>query len=161
MWYNRLSKFLLKKEYVNDRVSLGLEIEHFLRGLFVHQSTYSKKVLERVNLTKVHPLKTPMVVRYLERKIGPFRPKSDDEKSPGSQVPYLSAIGALMYLANCTKPSIAYIHSEFLLARKIANPTRKSWVGVNTILRYIKGTQDLDLLSQRIRTELWWAIQGC
>jgi hypothetical protein len=63
-----------------------------------------------------------MVVRSLEMETNRFRPKSDDEKSLGPTVPYLSAIGALMYLANYTRPDIAFTVN--LLARYSADPTR-------------------------------------
>ena len=102
-----------------------------------------QKVLERFNMIKAHPLKTPMVVRSLEMDTDPFRPKSDDEKSLGPEVPYLSAIVALMYLANYTRHDIAFAVN--LLARYSADPTRRHWVGVKTIFRYLKGTQDLGL----------------
>jgi len=88
-------------------------------------------------------VKTPMVVRSLEEDKDPFRPKSDDEKPLGPEVPYLSAIGALMYLPNCTRPDIAFAVN--LLARHSANPTRRHWVGIKTILRYLNSTQDLGL----------------
>ena len=88
-------------------------------------------------------MKTPMVVISLEEDKHPFRPRSDDEKPLGPEVPYLSAIGALMYLANCTRPDIAFAVN--LLARHSAKPTRRHWVGVKTILRYLNGTQDLGL----------------
>ena len=65
----------------------------------------------------------------------------------GPEVPYLSAIGALMYLANCTRPDIAFPVN--LLARYSSTPTRRHWVGVKTILRYLQGTQDLGLWYSR------------
>ena len=43
-----------------------------------------------------------MVVRSLEVTKDPFRPKEETEELLGPEVPYLSAIGALMYLANYT-----------------------------------------------------------
>jgi hypothetical protein len=61
----------------------------------------------------------------------------------GLEVPFLSAIGALMYLANCTRPGIAFVVN--LLSRYSADPTKRHWVGVKTIFRYLKGTQDLGL----------------
>ena len=115
--------------------------------MFVHQSTYTKRVLEKFNMDKCHPLKTPMVVRSLEADKDPFRPKEEDEEVLGSEVPYLSAIGALMYLANCTRPDIAFAVN--LLARYNATPTRRHWVGVKTILRYLQGTQDFGLWYSR------------
>jgi hypothetical protein len=45
-----------------------------------------------------------------------------------------------MYLANCTRPDIAFVVN--LLDRYNTAPTRRHWVGVKTILRYLKGTQD-------------------
>ena len=161
MWYNRLSKYLLKKGYVNNsicscifikktevsltiivvyvddlnligtpegllktanylrkdfemkdlgktRYCLGLQIEYFSNDIFVHQSTYTEKVLKRFYMDNAHPLNSPMVVRFLEVDKDPFCPKEENEKLLGPEVPYLSAIGVLMYLANCTRPDIAF-----------------------------------------------------
>lgn len=93
-------------------------------------------------MNECHPLKTPIVVGSLEADKDLFQPKEEDEKVLGPEVPYLSAIGAL-YLVNCTRPDIAFAVN--LLARYSAAPTKKHWVGIKTILRYLKGTQDLGL----------------
>ena len=53
-------------------------------------------------MDKGHPLSSPMVVRSLDVKKDPFRPCEKGEELLGPEVPYLSVIGALMYLANCT-----------------------------------------------------------
>jgi len=42
------------------------------------------------------------VVRSLDVDKDPFRPQEKDEELLGLEVPYLSAIGPLMYLANYT-----------------------------------------------------------
>ena len=97
------------KNLGRTKFCLGLQIEHLPRGFFIHQSTYTKKVLERFNMSKAHPVKTLMVVRSLEEDKDPFRPRSDDEKPLGPEVPYLSAIGALMYLTNRTRSDIAFV----------------------------------------------------
>jgi hypothetical protein len=44
-------------------------------GILVHQSTYVYKVLEKFNMDKAYPTKTPMVVQVLEKDTDPFRPK--------------------------------------------------------------------------------------
>ena len=49
-------------------------------------------------MDKTHPLNTPMVVRSLHMDKDSFRPKEDGEAIIGPEVPYLSAIGALVYL---------------------------------------------------------------
>ena len=66
-----------------------------------------------------------------------------NEEILGPEVPYLSAIGALMYLANHTRPDIAFAVN--LLTRYGASPTRRHWNGVKHILRYLKGTLDMRL----------------
>ena len=59
-------------------------------------------------MDKAHPIGTPMVVQSLNMKNDPFRPREENEEVLGPEVPYLSAIGALMYLANNTRPDIAF-----------------------------------------------------
>ena len=81
------------------KLCLGLELEHEANGIIVHQSTYTKRILKRFYMDKTYPLSTPMVVQLLEPHKDPFRPKELDEEIVGPEIPYLNAIGALMYLA--------------------------------------------------------------
>ena len=60
-------------------------------------------------MDKAHPLSSPMVVRSLDVKKDPFCPCEKDEELLGSEVPYLSVIGTLIYLANCTRPNIVFL----------------------------------------------------
>jgi hypothetical protein len=70
-------------------------------------------------------------------------PKEDDEETFGHKVPYLSAIGALMYFTNCTRSDIAFLVN--LLTRYSSAPTRRHWNGVKHVLRYPRGTTDMGL----------------
>ena len=83
-------------------------------------------------MDKAHPLSSPMVFCSLDVKKDSFRPYEKDEELLGLEVPYLSAIGALMYLANCTSPDIAFFVN--LLARYIFAPTQRHWNGIKHIL---------------------------
>ncbi|XP_019176483.1 PREDICTED: uncharacterized protein LOC109171833 [Ipomoea nil] len=96
------------KDLGKTKFCLGLQIEHFPEGIFIHQSKYTDKLLEKFYMDKSHPLSTPIVVRSLEVDKDPYRPKEYNEDILGPEVPYLSAIGALLYLANCTRPDIAF-----------------------------------------------------
>ena len=184
MWYNRISQYLLKDGYKNDRICpfvfikrsgskfiiivvyvddlniigslkeimetsdylkkefemkdlgktkfcLGLQIEHLKNGIFIHQSAYTEKILKKFYMDKAHPLSTPMIVRTLDPKKDPFRPHENEEELLGPEVSYLSAIGALMYLANNTRPDISF--SVSLLARFSSSPTRRHWNGVKHV----------------------------
>ena len=54
------------KDLGKTKYCFTLQIEHLPEGIFVHQSTYLKKVLEKFYMDKSHPLSTPMVIRSLE-----------------------------------------------------------------------------------------------
>nr|ACY01923.1 hypothetical protein [Beta vulgaris] len=143
-------KYLMKEFEMKDlgktKFCLGLQMEHLRNGIFVHQSNYTEKILKCFFMDKAHPISSPMVVRSLNEKDDPFRPREENEEILGPEVPYLSAIGALMYLANNTRLDIAF--SVNLLARYINAPTKRHWNGVRHLLRYLRGTQDLGLFYQ-------------
>ncbi|XP_035835803.1 secreted RxLR effector protein 161-like [Helianthus annuus] len=84
-----------------------------------------------------------MVVRSLNVENDPFRPCGDNKEVLGREVPYLSAIGALMYLTNFTRPDISFAVN--LLARFSSAPSKRHWNGIKHIFRYLRGTFDLGL----------------
>jgi hypothetical protein len=49
-------------------------------GILIHQFSYVQKVLEKFNMDKSYPTKTPIVVRALEKDTDPFRPKQEGEE---------------------------------------------------------------------------------
>lgn len=141
------------KDLGKTKFCLGLQLEHLNDGILMHQKAYTAKVLKRFYMDKSHPLSTPMVVRSLDVNKDPFRPRENDEELLGPEVPYLSAIGALMYLASHTRPDIAFAVN--LLARYSSCPTRRHWNGVKHILRYLKGTMDMGLFfSNKSKSDL-------
>ena len=101
-------------------------------------------------MDKAHPLSSPMIVRSLDAKKDHFRPKEENEALLGLEVPYLSAIGTLLYLAQCTRPNIAF--SVNLLARFNFAPARRIWNDVKHILRYLRGTTNLVLFYSKEST---------
>jgi hypothetical protein len=64
----------------------------------------------------------------------------------GAKYPYLSAIGALMYLASNTRPDIAFAVN--CLTRHSAAHTMHHWNHIKNILRYLNDTIDLGLFFQ-------------
>jgi hypothetical protein len=88
-----------------------------------------------------------MIVRALEKDKDPFRPKQEGEVVLGAEYPYLSAIGALMYLTNNTRPDIAFMIN--CLAKHSAAPIMHHWNGIKNILRYWNDTIDLGLFFRK------------
>ncbi|KAK2443387.1 hypothetical protein QL285_014496 [Trifolium repens] len=143
-----LKKEFEMKDLGKTKLCLGLQIEHLNDEIFVHQGAYITKVLKRFYMDKSHPLSTPVIVRSLDVKKDPFRPREEGEEILGPEVHYLSAIGALMYLANYTRPDIPFFVN--LLARYSFSPTRRHWNGVKHIFRYLKGTMDMGLFYSKV-----------
>ncbi|KAM1125408.1 hypothetical protein ACFX2B_040210 [Malus domestica] len=144
---NKTAEYLKSEFEMKDlgktKYCLGLQIEHCANGILFHKSTYIEKILKRFDMDKVYPLSTPIVVHSLDIKKDPFYPKEDDELVLGPEVPYLSVIGALLYLAQCTRPDIAF--SVNFLARYNSAPTILHWKGVKYVLRYLRVTTDIGL----------------
>jgi hypothetical protein len=128
---NHLKTEFKMKDLGMTKFCLGLQLEHLQMGILVHQSSYVQKVLEKFNMDKIYVLRTPMVVHALEKDIDQFRPKQEEEVL-GHEYPYLSAIGALMYLANNTRPDIAFAVN--CLAKHSAALTMCHWNNIKNIL---------------------------
>ena len=144
----RTTKYLKNEFEMKDlrkkKFCLSLQIEHFHIGVLVHQLAYTKKVLKHFYMDKAHPLSSPVIFRSLDVKDEPFRPCEKGEKLLSSEVLYLSVIGALMYLANCTRPDIAFYIN--LIAMYSSAPTQRHWNGIKHILCYLQGTTYLGLI---------------
>jgi hypothetical protein len=54
------------------KLCLGLQLEHLPTSILLHQSAYVQKILEKFNIDKTYPSKTPMVIRALENGSDPF-----------------------------------------------------------------------------------------
>ena len=83
---------------------------------------------------QAHSIRTPMVVRSLDPSRDLFRPRSFDEPALGPEYPYMAAVGALMYLANWTRPDISFVVN--LLARYSHDPTMRHWTRIKQIFRF-------------------------
>jgi len=99
-------------------------------------------------MDKSHPLCTPMIVRSLDVNNDPYRPKEKHEELLGLKVPHLSAIWALMYLANYTRSNISFAIN--LLARYSSSPTWRNWNGVKHILCYLKSIMNMSLFYSNV-----------
>ena len=88
---------------------------------------------------------TPMTAGL--RLTKPDGAQLDAEREFMANMPYASAVGALLYLAMCTRPDIAYAVS--VLCRFLAFPARAHWDAVKHLFRYLQATKDLCLVYRR------------
>ena len=70
-------------------------------------------------------------------------PTSEGETLDMTKVPYKSAVGALLYLANATRPDITYSIRQ--VVKYCSNPQPAHWRAVKRIMAYLKGTCNLGI----------------
>ena len=70
-------------------------------------------------------------------------PKTYEEEEDMSRVPYVSAVGSLMYAMVCTRPDIA--HAVGVLSRYMSKPGKEHWTAVKRVFRYLRGTASYGL----------------
>jgi len=109
--------------------------------LYLSQHQYIINKLEEFNMSDCKPVGTPMLpgLKLMLEQC----PKTSEEINAINNIPYISAVGSLMYLAMMTRLDIAYIMA--LLARFNHNPDEEHWKAVKHLFRYLKGTLDMKL----------------
>ena len=122
---------------------LGIEItrNRAQRQIQLCQKQYIINKLEEFGMTDCATVKTPMNPGAVLTK--EQCPKSPEAVARMQNIPYMNAVGSLMYLAIMTRPDIAY--SVGVLARFNSNPGIEHWNAVKHLFRYLKGTMDLKL----------------
>jgi hypothetical protein len=120
---------------------LGIEITRDRKNRLMHlsQKQYIVNKLEEFNMANCKPVGT-LPSHNLSSQYSPTTP---EEKEEMNAIPYINAVGSLMYLAIMTRPDIAY--AVGVLARFNSNPGIKHWNAVKHVFRYLKGTMDLKL----------------
>jgi hypothetical protein len=133
---------------------LGVEVkrDRSKRTLTLSQRRYILDILERFEMSDCNEVATPLDPNI--RLNSSMSPQTTQDVEAMHSIPYLQAVGALMYLAVATRPDIAY--SVGVLARFNKNPGQQHWKAVKHLLRYLKKTMDYKLaFSPSSSTELF------
>ncbi|TFY53990.1 hypothetical protein EVG20_g9889 [Dentipellis fragilis] len=109
--------------------------------LYLSQRKYILEMLERYHMGECTPVTTPMDPGLRLSKA--MSPATDEEREEMAGVPYINAVGSLLYLAQGTRPDISY--AVGVLCRFCAYPGQAHWKAVKHLFRYLKGTLDLKL----------------
>jgi len=73
-------------------------------------------------------------------------PRTQEEEEHMFRVPYVSAVGRLMYVMVCTRPDIAHVVG--VLSRFMSKPGKEHWTVMKYVFRYLCGTSDYVLCYQ-------------
>lgn len=139
----QLNKFFAMKDLGPVKHILGMQTfrDRAAKKLYLSQEKYIEKVLHRFNMDKVKVVSSPIASTFKLSK--EQCPSTDEEKEDMAKVPYSSAVGSLMYAMVCTRPDIA--HAVGMVSRFLSNPGREHWNAVKWIMRYLRGTSNMNL----------------
>ncbi|CAK9813843.1 Retrovirus-related Pol polyprotein from transposon TNT 1-94 [Anthophora plagiata] len=140
----RLKRFLSKEFDVKSlgRVEycLGIEFRQDEDGISMSQRRYILDILERFGMSEAKSVSTPMDPNV---RLSPGG--GSDSKS--EQFPYRELVGALMYVATCTRPDISFAVSYLSQFGTCHDSTH--WTAAKRVLRYLKGSLGLGLRYRR------------
>lgn len=140
----RLSSTFDVKLFGQLKMFIGWEISHHTEGIKVTQTRYAKEVLATCGLEKCNavwsPLPTEADLTYAHEDENVLPPNEHSE--------YRSVIGALIYLAVCTRPDSSFAVS--VLARHVHAPTYRHQTLLKRVVRYVAGTTEFGLHFGRV-----------
>ena len=110
------------------KYSLGINVDQSNGAVTLSQAKYVEKLTKKFGMDDSRIMSTPL----------PFKPQNDQSNNkPFADVnKYQQLIGSLIYLANATRPDIAY--SVSYLARAMQKPTDADFNHAKRILKYLK-----------------------
>lgn len=119
---------------------VGIEIKREAEFVYsICQTAYAAKILNRFDACELKPTSTPLPPGL--KLFKPDREEIDDFAS--KKLPYRSVVGSLMYLAQCTRPDLAY--AVGVLSQHLDWPGFQHWKAANHVLRYLAGTVNLGI----------------
>jgi hypothetical protein len=151
---DKFASDLAKKFPVEEKTELtwvlGIRVQHDLANgmLTMSQELYVKDMLRRYAphmTTTGRRFDSPMAddVTYSPDQCPATGSQEADDMAPLKET-YMSVVGALLWLAACTRPDLTYTTS--VLARFVSNPARIHYVAMQRVLAYLHTTTDCSLI---------------
>ena len=122
---------------------LSIKIERQTDGsVCLDQTAYAEEILNTFGMADCKPASTPL-------DAGTKFTKESENDSVRTNKPYREVVGSLLYLANGTRPDLAY--AVAYMSQFCNNPTDEHWSGLKHILRYLQGTKDRKLCYKKTK----------
>ncbi|CAM6116227.1 unnamed protein product [Calypogeia fissa] len=113
---------------------LGVDFHTTQEGIFLHQTSYARQILEDYQMQDCRPASTPLP----EGQILSLETNTEAVDSTH----YSQLVGKLIYLTT-TRPDLSFAVN--LISRYMSSPQHAHLTGAHHILRYLKATSDLGL----------------
>lgn len=121
--------FEIKVGDINNYVGLEIIENKERNSIFLHQTRYINKIVNKFGMNQCNPSVTPADPNADLMRI---------ETDINFEGPYRECVGSLMFAAIVSRPDIAY--SVGVASRFLNNPTVAQWNAVKRIIRYLKNT---------------------
>lgn len=135
---NKLSHSFKMKDMGKAQGCIGMKITQTANSIELDQSKYINDILIRFKMQDAKAISMPSDPN---QKL-PIEMITDDDINTG-KIPYQEAVGSLLYVAQCTRPDIAFAVND--VSRFNSNFGLVHWNAVKRIIRYLKGTIDYKL----------------
>jgi hypothetical protein len=134
-------------DFGEARMVLGLQIgRDWDKGILtLSQSNFVLDLCSRFNQEEARVKNIPLAAG--QRLSVQDCPSTEEQKTEMAKKPYRELVGSLLYLANSTRPDIAFTVS--VLSRFCSNPGQAHWEAAINCLRYLKGTSTWGLVYTR------------
>jgi hypothetical protein len=123
-------------------VGIAIQRDKPKRAVYLSQKALIDKIIQQFGQQNSHPVSTPMDAGLKLRPVDKSTlPQLEAERL--TRTPYRSLVGCLIYLAVGTRPDISYAVQQ--LSQFLDCYTQSHWVAAVRVVRYLKGTRDLEL----------------
>ena len=109
------------------------------KTIILTQDKYISNMLQEYQMDNCQPVTTPMIPGT--HLISATDEEHEEFLKMGQS--YDRAVGLLNYLTQCTRPDLAFTHSQ--LAQHLKKPGPQHWAAFKRVLRYLRGTCQLGL----------------
>lgn len=149
---SELSKRFQMKDMGIASSALGIRITRNENDgtIKIDQSQYIADILKRYRMDESNPISAPLDIN--QKLSSEMCPTTEAERIEMAKVPYMSAIGSLLFAAQITRPDISFAVN--LLSRFGANPGKAHWTAVKRVMRYLKGTIEKGITYRKQESEL-------
>lgn len=128
------------KDIGEAKACIGIRIRQEKDCIKLDQSVYIEEILKRFGMSECKPACTPS---DSNNKLSINMATEDCSTDELKRIPYQEAVGSLLYLAQGTRPDIAFAVND--VSRFNSNYSVAHWKAVKRIFRYLRGTTNLKL----------------
>ncbi|CAK9827765.1 Retrovirus-related Pol polyprotein from transposon TNT 1-94 [Anthophora retusa] len=118
---------------VNNILGICVQREGTTGKIHLSQEKYIKELIKKFNMEEAKATHTPIESNTkITKEMGPT---TEEERREMLHRPYRELVGGLIYLANATRPDIAFAAST--LSRFCSDPGKMHWILAKRVLRYL------------------------